>query len=35
MARTNHNAIRRASPHSRSARDISIAVSTIQTDAAE
>ena len=32
MARTNHSAIRRASPHSRNARDISIAASTIQTD---
>ena len=35
MARTNPSAIRRASPHSRSARDISIAMSTSQTDAEE
>ena len=35
IARTNHRAMRRASPHSRSARDMSIAISTIHTDGAE
>ena len=32
MARMNHRAMRRASPESRRARDMSIAISTIHTD---